>query len=96
MKTVETLECSDRWDEINPARVHMGSMRVKMAAYMNEKHGDPTVTRRPDDEKRKACRENFQKFLETTTRPIFAEDPDRYKEVQVKVKEWIEGGWRGT
>ena len=96
MRTVETLECADRWDEINPARVHMGSMRVKMAAYMNEKRGDPTTTRKPGDEKRIACRENFQKFLETTSRPIFAEDSDRYKEVQAKVKEWIEGGWRGT
>ena len=68
----------------------------KMSAYMNEKHGDPTIPRKPEYEKRIACRENFQKYIETTSRPIFTEDPDRYKEVQVKVKEWIEGGWRGT
>jgi hypothetical protein len=71
-------------------------MRVKMAAYMNEKHGDRTITRRPGDEKRKECREKFQEFLEMTTRPIFTEDPDRYTQVNAKVKEWIEGGWRGT
>ena len=67
LKTVETLECAGRWDEIEPQRVPARARELKKAAYLNEpvrrpKGLEPTL-RHPSDEKRMACREHFQQFF---------------------------------
>ena len=64
LKTVETYECANRWDEIDPARVPGRARHIKMAAYMNEntkKSGKEL--RYPENEKRMSCREHFQEFF---------------------------------
>ena len=67
IKTVEVLECANRWDEIEPKRVPGRARENKRAAYLNEKLGkkgdEGPVLRHPDDPKRMACRINFQEFL---------------------------------
>ncbi len=71
IKTVETYECSNRWDEIDPKRVPARAREIKMAAYLNEKvqtkderlTREAKVLRHPDDAKRMACREHFQEFF---------------------------------
>lgn len=71
IKTVETYECANRWDEIDPKRVPARAREIKMAAYLNEKvqtkeerqTHEAKVLRHPDDAKRMACREHFQEFF---------------------------------
>lgn len=71
IKTVETYECANRWDEIDPKRVPARAREIKIAAYLNEKlqskdqrqMREAKVLRHPDDAKRMACREHFQDFL---------------------------------
>jgi hypothetical protein len=71
LKTTETYECSNRWDEIEPKRVPARARELKMASYLNEKvqtkdekkDHEPKVLRHPDDAKRMACREHFQEFF---------------------------------
>ena len=63
LKTVETYECANRWDEINPATVPGRARHIKMRAYMNENVRNSTQLRKPDDEKRNSCREHFQAFF---------------------------------
>lgn len=72
IKTTETFECANRWDEIDPKRVPARARELKMAAYLNEKvqskeerlGREPKVLRKPDDAKRMACREHFQQFFQ--------------------------------
>jgi hypothetical protein len=76
LKTVETLECSNRWDEIEPARVPGRAREIKKRAYLNEKTdwqtkkdkdeiaGTANPLRHPADEKRMACRTHFQEHFE--------------------------------
>lgn len=94
MRTVETLECDDRWDEINPARVPMRAMKIKMDAYTNKKK-DGSL-RKPHDIKRNICRQNFIYWLETTPQPSFYAEEDRWGLLRTMVADWIQGGWRGT
>ena len=71
IKTVETYECANRWDEIDPKRVPARAREIKMAAYLNEKvqtkeerqTHEAKVLRHPDDAKRMACREHFQEYF---------------------------------
>jgi hypothetical protein len=67
LKTVEVLECADRWDEIEPKRVPARARELKKKAYLNEpvhrpKELEPTL-RCPENLKRMACREHFQAFF---------------------------------
>ncbi|NBO71081.1 MAG: hypothetical protein EBU66_12965 [Bacteroidetes bacterium] len=97
LETVETLECANRWDEIDFRIVPMGAMNCKRAAYANEAL-DGSV-RKPNDRKREVCRKNFLEFkkdLEENPREHVPIQEDRYNPIRVKVKEWLEGGWRGT
>ena len=67
LQTVETLECSNAWEEINPAHVPARARTIKMAAYMNEKvrkGSGPVEMRYPDDPVRMACRDHFKAFFE--------------------------------
>jgi hypothetical protein len=94
MMTVETLECSRRWDEINPARVPTTAFKRKLAAYLNETSlGAP---REPNNIRRNQCRENFLTFLNTRHHTPPRYDETRYNPIRAAVREWIEGGWRGT
>lgn len=67
-KTVETLECANRWDEIDPKMVPAIARKKARAAFMNEvikkkEERGPAKLRHPDDPKRMACREHFQAFF---------------------------------
>lgn len=65
LKTVETYECANRWDEIDPARVPGRARHIKMAAYMNEKgKKNGKELRHPENEKRMSCRQHFQEFFQ--------------------------------
>ena len=77
LKTVETLECSGRWDEIEPKRVPARARQKKIAAYLNEPRlsrgvryprGEPRPLRCPDDPKRMACRAAFKEFFAAAAR----------------------------
>jgi hypothetical protein len=67
LKTVEVLECADRWDEIEPKRVPARARELKKKAYLNEPVRRPKelepVLRCPENLKRMACREHFQNFF---------------------------------
>lgn len=62
LKTVETFECSGRWDEIDPKLVPGRAREIKKAAYLNE-NVKGRALRHPMDEKRMTCREHFQAFF---------------------------------
>jgi hypothetical protein len=67
LKTVETFECANRWDEIDPKLVPARARHIKMAAYMNEhvkkNSYHHSVPRHPHDEKRISCAEHFKAFF---------------------------------
>ena len=67
LKTVEVLECADRWDEIEPKRVPARARELKKKAYLNEPVHRPKelepVLRCPENLKRMACRQAFQNFF---------------------------------
>jgi hypothetical protein len=67
LKTVETYECANRWDEIEPKRVPARARELKKKAYLNEPVRRPKelepVLRCPENLKRMACREHFQAFF---------------------------------
>jgi len=97
LETVETLECANRWDEIDFRLVPMGAMTSKSAAYANE-NLDGSV-RKPDDIKREACRIKYLDFkgaLEADPRVYIPIQESRYDPIRARVKDWLEGGWRGT
>jgi hypothetical protein len=92
---VEIYECAGRWDEINPARVGAGAIRVKHAAYLNQQLR--TGAQRSTDEKRIRCAERFRAFFEAgppAPHPMYAPSSTRYDAVRAVVREWAEGGWR--
>ena len=64
LKTVETFECSGRWDEIEPKLVPGRAREIKKAAYLNENVNGRGQLRHPMDEKRMTCREHFQTFFQ--------------------------------
>jgi hypothetical protein len=89
LKTVEVYECANRWDEIDPASVPAGALRVKMAAYLNTNGHDP------ENQKRIICGKKFQEFFKNRGRePLSPVDDARYEPVRAVVREWEEGGWR--
>lgn len=97
LKTVETLECANKWDQIEPGRVPVVARRIKMAAYLNEVPHMRNVLRDPENEKRMVCRENFSRFLKTEDQcsVLGAQvDDARYDPVRHVVDKWLEGGWR--
>jgi hypothetical protein len=63
LKTVETFECSDHWDEIDPKLVPGRAREIKKAAYLNETLKGRGQLRHPHNEKRMTCREHFQAFF---------------------------------
>jgi hypothetical protein len=97
LKTVETLECANKWDQIEPRRVPGGARHIKMAAYLNEVPHRKNVLREAENEKRNACRKKFREFLhERFENPVSraAVDDTRYDPVRQVVDIWLEGGWR--
>jgi len=62
--TVEILECSGRYDEIEPTKVPSRCMHIKKRAFLNLKGNKGEVARFPENVRRVACRENFLKFIE--------------------------------
>lgn len=100
--TVETYECSNRWEMIDPAKVPLGAQRVKMNAYLNQKN--------INDYGRNTCRDKFLEYqsLAPSYTPFNKKhipktmeelrsilDNTRYDLVREKVRNWIQGGWRG-
>jgi hypothetical protein len=66
LKTVEVLECANRWDEIDPKMVPGRAREIKMAAYLNETKYK--TLRHPGNPGRMACRANFKSFFERAAR----------------------------
>jgi len=66
LKTVEIYECSNRWDEIEPSRVPGRARHIKIKAYMNVNVKN-ALPRKPCDEKRNRCRDNFQAFFQAAS-----------------------------
>jgi hypothetical protein len=60
LKTVETLQCANRWDEINPAATPTLARKKMSAAFMNEKPGTNEI--RSDNQARMICRDKFKAF----------------------------------
>ena len=89
LNTVETLECSNRWDTIDPTQVPRSALRIKKLAYLNTTKGG--AVRKPNDEKRMACREHF---LASEPSAIEPQHAWRYDPVRERVREWLRGGWR--
>jgi len=61
LKTVETLQCANRWDEINPAATPIVARKKMSAAFMNEKPGTNEI--RSDEQIRMICRDRFKSFF---------------------------------
>jgi hypothetical protein len=92
LKTVETLECAGRWDEINPSTVPERALYKKRMAYLNlTNDGKP---REPTNERRVACAKNFQNFLYSEKEPLPLDMEERYEPVRALAREWLDGGWR--
>jgi hypothetical protein len=100
--TVETYECSNRWELIDPAKVPLGAQRVKINAYLNDKN--------ISNYGRNKCRERFleyeplaRSYIPFNKKKMLASmeelrtvlDSTRYDLVREKVSFWIQGGWRG-
>jgi hypothetical protein len=97
LKTVETLECANKWDQIEPGCVPGGARHIKMAAYLNEVPHRKNVLREAENEKRNTCRKKFREFLyERFENPVSCAPVDdaRYDPVRQVVDIWLEGGWR--
>ena len=91
LKTVEVLECANRWDEIDPAKVPRRAFQKKKNAYLNQLNlGQP---RKPDDMKREQCRLRFQAYVSSQTSETA--HTSNYGSVRDSVIRWIHGGWRG-
>ena len=61
LKTVEIDMCRGTWANIEPEAVPGRNLKLHDAAFLNEKSDGEL--RKPDDEDRMACRENFQDFM---------------------------------
>jgi hypothetical protein len=59
LNTLETLQCANRWDEIDPAKVPSIARVKQQAAFLNE-HPRHTGLRHPNNVKRMICRAKFQ------------------------------------
>jgi hypothetical protein len=91
LKTVEVLECANRWDEIDPAKLPQHAFQKKKNAYLNQYiSGHP---RKPDDVKREQCRLRFQAYLSSENSE--KAHTSNYGPVRDSVIRWIHGGWRG-
>jgi hypothetical protein len=89
LKTVETLECANRWDEIEPSDVPLVAWKKYRAAFLNETATSVgTILRRPDDEKRLICRVNFQNYTPAPPIRVFSEC--RYDAARDRAKQYFE------
>ena len=61
LKTVEIDMCRGTWSNIQPDAVPGRNLKLHDAAFFNEKSDGEL--RKPDDEDRMACRENFKEFM---------------------------------
>jgi len=59
LNTLEILQCANRWDEIDPAKVPSIARFKQQAAFLNE-HPRHNGIRHPDNVKRMLCRVKFQ------------------------------------
>lgn len=93
LKTVEVLECANRWSEINFWDVPVGAIRTKWRAYMNM-GSNSGLLRCPGNKDRNTCRDNFKDFFRSSCRLPKGVEAGRYDAVRNAVTEWAEGGWR--
>jgi hypothetical protein len=61
LNTLETLQCANRWDEIDPAKVPTVARFKQQAAFLNE-HPRHNGIRHPNNVKRMICRTKFQSY----------------------------------
>lgn len=87
LKTVESLECANRWDEINPADVPSIAARRSRSAFMNEIPHKNQI-RRPNDSKRMVCRAKFENYRAPLRTQV---DESRYHAVRERSMEYFAG-----
>jgi hypothetical protein len=88
LNTVETLQASKRWDEIEPSSVPKIAAKKSRAAFMNESclhYGHAVRIRHPHDEKRLICRSKFENFVPAPSSYSYMEDSSRYAPVRERV-----------
>lgn len=61
LNTLETLQCANRWDEIDPTKVPTIARFKQQAAFLNEHPRYPGI-RHPENQKRMLCRAKFQHY----------------------------------
>jgi len=66
LRTIETLMCSNKWDQIIPATVPGRAGKLYARAFLNEpvERKEKGELRHPDDPVRMKCRENFKTHFE--------------------------------
>jgi hypothetical protein len=65
LNTTEIAMCGNTWDKIVPSSVPGRCMKLHTKAFLNLKL-EGNELRKPDDEIRKKCRENFQEYYAST------------------------------
>ena len=99
LKTLETLQCSNRWDAIVPANVPLVARTKSRAALLNVKSLETDEPRFPLHPQRTQCRENFLRFYEeplSSTEQALASKSllehihsNRYESIRFKVRKYL-------
>ena len=99
LKTLETLQCSNRWDTIVPANVPLVARTKSRAALLNVKSLETDEPRFPLHPQRTQCRENFLRFFKeplSTIEQALASQPvlehmrsNRYESIRFKVRKYL-------
>ena len=84
LKTVETLQCANRWDEIEPKNVPSIALKKYKAALLNETLRGAGG---PHYEKRLVCREKFQNHTRSASSII---EDGNYECVSQRVRDSLE------
>jgi hypothetical protein len=99
LKTLETLQCSNRWDAIVPANVPLVARTKSRAALLNVKSLETDEPRFPLHPQRTQCRENFLRFfkepLSSTEQALASKSllehihSNRYESIRFKVRKYL-------
>ena len=99
LKTLETLQCSNRWDTFVPANVPLVARTKSRAALLNVKSLETDEPRFPLHPQRTQCRENFLRFfkepLSSTEQALASKSvleqmrSNRYESIRFKVRKYL-------
>ena len=96
LKTVETLECSNRWNDIVPENVPIIARTKSRAALLNVKNLETHEPRFPLNPQRAQCREKFVTFFQESPNPseptsqniLEKMRSNRYEPIRFKVRNY--------